>query len=153
MELLKLKERQDLTVSEDFKAAHSNYQKLIEEIEKHKPSVTIIDEINKSTHSINLLGNDLKPLIKQYTVSQNEIVKLVERELKLVPIDYYRKLWLVLGMTVFGLPFGVVFAMALDNMAFIGIGLPIGLPIGIAIGSGMDAKAKEEGRQLEVELK
>jgi hypothetical protein len=37
-------------------------------------------------------------------------------------------------------------------MAFMGIGMPIGIPIGLAIGSGLDKKAAEEGRQLDVEI-
>ena len=55
---------------------------------------------------------------------------------------------MVLGMSVFGLPIGLMFMTALDNAGLLALGLPIGLSIGIALGSGMDAKAKEEGRQL-----
>lgn len=47
---------------------------------------------------------------------------------------------------------GVAFGASSDNMAFISIGIPVGMAIGIAIGSGMDKKAKEEGRQLALEV-
>jgi len=47
---------------------------------------------------------------------------------------------------------GVVFGIMVDNMAYLGIGLPLGLAIGAAVGSNMDKKAKEEGRQLDVEV-
>lgn len=57
---------------------------------------------------------------------------------------------MTLGMTIFGLPFGLMFAMSLDNMAFLGIGLPMGMPIGMAIGAAKDKKAKDEGKVLEV---
>ena len=82
-----------------------------------------------------------------------DILKLIEKELKLVPKNLYRDRWLAIGMAGFGLPFGVAFGAAFGNMAFIGIGIPIGLAIGIAIGSGMDKKALDEGKQLDVEIK
>ena len=56
-------------------------------------------------------------------------------------------------MTAFGLPIGITFGMLMNNMGLLAIGLPIGMGIGIAAGSGMDKKAREEGRQLNIELK
>jgi hypothetical protein len=73
--------------------------------------------------------------------------------MKLVPKDYYRSLWMTLGMSAFGIPMGVVFGISMGSMAYLGIGLPIGLVIGIAVGTAMDKKALEEGRQLDVEIK
>ena len=57
-----------------------------------------------------------------------------------------------IGMAVFGIPLGVVFGTTQGNMAFIGIGIPIGLVMGVAIGSQKDKKAKEEGKQLQVDI-
>jgi hypothetical protein len=45
-----------------------------------------------------------------------------------------------------------VFGIGLDNMAFLGLGLPIGLAIGAVLGLRMDKKAFEEGRQLDVKI-
>ena len=56
-------------------------------------------------------------------------------------------------MAAFGLPIGAGFGASLQNMAFLGIGLPIGMAIGMAIGTGMDKKAFEEGRQLDLEIR
>jgi hypothetical protein len=81
------------------------------------------------------------------------LIKLIEKEVKLVPKNYYRNLWLTLGMAGFGIPIGVAFGASLGNMAFIGVGLPIGLAFGIALGTGMDKKALAEGRQLDLEIK
>ncbi len=92
----------------------------------------------------------MRTIIKK---KQTRIIKLLEKEVKLVPKNYYRNLWLVLGMVTFGIPIGVAFGTSLGNMAFIGIGLPIGLAIGIAVGSGLDKKAFEEERTLDVEIK
>jgi hypothetical protein len=84
---------------------------------------------------------------------ETNILKLVEKKHKIVPIHYYRKLWMVLGMSVFGLPLGAAIGITNDNMGMLGIGLPIGMAIGLAVGSGLDKKALAEGRQLGIEIK
>ena len=38
-------------------------------------------------------------------------------------------------------------------MAFLAIGIPLGMAIGIGLGTGMDKKALEEGRQLDIEIR
>ena len=104
---------------------------------------TIITEIDRTPE------NELRKKIKK---TRSKILKLLEKEAKIVPKNYYQKTWMVLGMTVFGIPMGVIFGTSLGNMSFIGIGLPIGMALGIAIGSQMDKKAFEEGRQLNLEF-
>lgn len=103
-----------------------------------------IREVNENTQS----GAQLGKLLDQ---KQREILTHFEKQLKFVPKGHYRNQWMVLGMSAFGLPFGVVFGTALDNMGFIGLGLPIGLAIGLAMGAGMDETAKKEGRQLDLD--
>jgi hypothetical protein len=89
-------------------------------------------------------------LIKQ---KQTKIIKLLEKELKIVPKNYYRNIWLAVGMSVFGLPIGVAFGVSIGNMGLLAIGLPIGMAIGTLVGSRMDKKAFEENRQLDIEIK
>ncbi len=81
------------------------------------------------------------------------ILKLIEKEQKLVPKNTYRNRWMAIGMSVFGVPIGVAFGASLGNMAFLAIGIPIGMAIGIGLGTGMDKKALEEGRQLDIEIR
>ena len=90
---------------------------------------------------------------KQIKKSQARIIKLIEKEHKLVTKNHYRNTWLAVGMSAFGIPLGAAFGASLGNMAFIGIGIPVGMAIGIAIGTGMDKKAFEEGKQIDLELK
>jgi len=59
-------------------------------------------------------------------------------------------LWMVLGMSVFGMPLGVAYGSVMGNMGLLGLGLPIGMCIGMAVGAMLDKKAKEKGNQLEV---
>jgi polyferredoxin len=49
--------------------------------------------------------------------------------------------FLAIGMAL-GIPLGMVFATALENPGFIGIGLPFGLATGLAL----EAKYKKEGK-------
>ncbi|MFW5708571.1 MAG: hypothetical protein ACOC12_11640, partial [Bacteroidota bacterium] len=83
---------------------------------------------------------------------QANIFSFLEKELKLVPANYYRNTWLAIGMAAFGLPIGAAFGILTGNIALIGIGLPIGLAVGMALGSEMDKKAAEEGRQLDLSV-
>lgn len=55
-------------------------------------------------------------------------------------------------MLVFGIPLGSASGIFSGNLSFVGIGIPIGLTIGIAVGTSLDTKAKDEGRQLDLEV-
>lgn len=113
----------------------------------------IVTKINKGVDQINALSESEPKLTKQIKKTQASIIKLIEKELKLVPKNHYRNTWLAVGMAAFGLPVGVAVGASLGNMAFLGVGLPIGMAIGMAVGSGMDKKAFKEGRQLDMESK
>jgi len=65
---------------------------------------------------------------------------------------HWNDTWLAVGMAAFGIPLGVAFGASLGNMAFLAIGIPVGMAIGIAVGTGMDKKAFEEGRQIDLEI-
>jgi hypothetical protein len=91
-----------------------------------------------------------KDLSRQVKKSQTGILQMIEKEMKLVPKNRYRNMWLALGMASFGVPLGVVFGLSLGNMAFLGIGLPIGMGIGIAVGTALDKKAADSGNQLDL---
>jgi hypothetical protein len=113
----------------------------------------IVETINQDIDNLNSFSGSGDELRKLITKKQTGILKVLEKELKLVPKNHYRNLWMVLGMSVFGIPMGVAFGASLGNMAFLGIGLPIGMVIGIAMGTGMDKKAHNEGRQIDMEIK
>jgi len=53
-------------------------------------------------------------------------------------------LWMVLGISVFGMPLGVVYGSVVGNMGLLGLGLPIGMCIGMALGAILDKKQKKE---------
>jgi hypothetical protein len=77
----------------------------------------------------------------------------LEKELKVVPKNYYRTLWMALGMSAFGLPIGTAIGLFLGNIGLLAVGLPIGMGIGAVVGTNMDKKALAEGRTMDIEIK
>ncbi len=95
----------------------------------------------------------LEIITKTLPLIMKKILKLIEKELKLVTRNHYRNTWLAVGIGIFGVKMEVVIGAITGNMCFIGIGIPIGLSIGIAVGTMMDQKARENGKQLDFEIK
>lgn len=147
-----LKRRPGIESNSKLQKTLLQLEKLLAELEKQELNHTLVTSINKEIVALNSIPTSYKNLRKQIIKGQTNIIKIAEKELKLVPKNYYRNHWLAIGMAVFGLPIGIIIGFALNNMAFLGIGLPMGLAVGIAIGTGMDKKAQEEGRQLDIEI-
>ncbi len=148
-----LKQRPDIAGDIKLNRLYTQFGELLREIEKKELTPPISESINQHISEVNispLTGNELLKLVKQ---KQSHIIKVLEKELKIVPKNYYRNIWMVLGMSAFGLPLGVAFGVSLGNLAFLGVGLPIGMGMGVAVGTSMDKKAFEEGRQLDVVIK
>lgn len=128
------------------------FKAFISELKQRELPDFIIEIINNELNSINSFMGEEREIIKVFKKSQKKIVTLLEKELKVVPKNYYQKYWMILGLSIFGIPLGMAFGFALGSMAFLGIGLPIGMAIGFGIGKQMDNKAKDDNRQLSIEL-
>lgn len=153
MQLVQLQEaasfRSDARTSKLF----DQYQQLLTELNKRTLPDGISSFLNSTTEELNnttLSGKPLRKLLKQH---QTTVLKRLEKELKLTPKHYYRTLWMVVGMSAFGIPLGMAFGISIGNLGMLGIGLPIGMAMGIAVGNRLDKKAFDEGRQLDVEMK
>ncbi len=151
MPIKALQNRPNLNPDSKSEQAFAKFQRLLDELKRQDLNDEVVTAINEGVDQINAIADSGEVLHKQIKKTQSEILKLLEKEVKIVPKHYYRNLWMALGMAAFGIPMGVAFGMSLGNMAFLAIGLPIGLAIGIAVGTGMDKKAAEEGRQLDWE--
>ncbi|MXN93014.1 hypothetical protein GR160_17445 [Flavobacterium sp. Sd200] len=125
---------------------------VLSELQKKQLTEDIVKIINDEVDALNALPTN-ESLAKVIKLKQTAILKVLEKQLKIVPKNYYRNIWLALGMSVFGLPIGIAFGTSVGNMGLLGIGLPIGMFIGILIGTTMDKKALQEGRQLELDIK
>jgi len=153
MEIKELNKRPEIVQNKKLNGAYSMLDKLLSELKKKGLPNNIVITINNEIERLNSVSESEKKLRKQIIKAQRSIINLIEKELKLVTKNHYRNMWLALGMAVFGLPLGVAFGTSLGNMGLLGIGLPIGMVIGMALGLGMDKKAFEEGRQLDLEIK
>lgn len=132
---------------------HAQFQQLLDQLRFRKLTNESIQIINENISSINnsaLTGNKLQILIKKH---QTAILKHIEKEYKLSTKNYYRNLWMLFGFTAFGLPIGVTFGLALDNIGLMGVGLPFGMAIGFFVGMQLDKRALRDGNQLDIEIK
>jgi len=150
MKLQELTPRTFQNTTSKMAVAFSKFELLLNELRMRNLPSEIVSKINLEIKLIN--NTSTSELKKQLRKSNTKTLRILEKELKLVPKNYYRNLWMVIGMSAFGIPMGVAFGTALGNMAFLGIGLPIGMAIGIAVGSSMDKKAHDENRQLYMEV-
>lgn len=151
MKIIELKKREFTDQNKKLAKAYQRIQALIIAINKKEIPTEISTLINADINMISsFVGSDTE-LKKIANKTYNKTIKLLEQKLKFVARNHYRTTWLAIGMSVFGVPMGVAFSAALDNYAFIGIGLPIGMVIGMAIGAEMDKKAAKEDRQLDLE--
>lgn len=151
MEILELHKKSDQSVK--LTSKYLAFERLIAALKKMKLPLTIVTAMNREIELINHFYGSDTGLINQMAGAQKRIMKLLEKQLKIVPKNHYLNLWMVLGMSVFGVPLGVVWGTTSGNMANLGIGLPIGMAMGIAVGAALDGKAKREGRQLDLDLK
>jgi len=152
MEIIELQQIPGLETHAKLKTKYLQFDKLLVELRKRELPDSVVMAVNHEIEELNAdrgTETDRRRIIAK---KQANILKFLEKELKLVPINHYRNLWLALGIAAFGIPLGVAFAASIGNMAFLGIGLPMGFPLGIAIGSGLDKKALEEGRQLDWDI-
>lgn len=152
MKIKELNKRPGIDQNKKIISAYTQFNKLIAELKKRELPDDIVNSINIGIEQINAVSESEKELRKQIKKTQSSIIKLLEKELKLVTKNYYMTLWLAIGISAFGVPFGVALGAILGNMAYIGIGIPIGMVIGMAVGSVMDKKVFEEGRQLDLEI-
>jgi hypothetical protein len=142
-------------ISENLKASNTYQQlgKLLNTLEVKELSAETVDLINHEIEQLNSIAGIDIYFVKATKEKENIIIKLVERKHKIVPKNYYKKLWMILGMSVFGVPMGVAFGLSIGNFGMLGISLPIGMAIGVGVGSNMDKNAFNEGRQLDFEVK
>jgi hypothetical protein len=153
MIIIELDQKPLLETNFKYQEGLLQFEKLLSELRKKELPDGLVNAINKDIEALNASSGSGDEQRKSIKKIQMRLIKLIEKEVKLVPKNYYRNLWLTLGMAAFGIPLGAAFGASLGNMAFLGIGLPIGMAVGSALGSGMDKKALAEGRQLDIEIK
>ncbi|WP_276499406.1 hypothetical protein [Pontibacter litorisediminis] len=139
--------------TEKLRAATAKLQVLRSELSARELPNETEERINAYIRQVNASPATGDTLAREMEKACRNILKLLEKELELVPRNHYRNQWMALGMAAFGLPFGVVYAVALNNYGLLGLGLPIGMAVGLGIGTStsLDRKAAVGGRQLALE--
>ncbi len=147
----------------DINLTNTGDSKVSEALDKFNRFMKLLGEHNIPEHLIHYINTEIDELnaapasnrsfLSILKKKQNNIITKIEKELKLVPKNHYRNYWMILGMSIFGLPLGVAVGLSLDNMGFLGLGLPIGILIGYVLGTSLDNKALEQGKQIDIELK
>ncbi|MDO6390620.1 hypothetical protein Q4E40_10820 [Pontibacter sp. BT731] len=147
----KLQLREGIAQSETLAEEFDRMQKLIDALNSKAIPEGIAAAIMQQLEPLNRLEIPAPQHAAKLKETRGAILKLVEKQLKLVPQKHHQKLWMALGISALGIPFGIVFALTLKNFAFLGLGMPIGIGMGIAVGTKLDEQAKAEGRQLDLE--
>jgi hypothetical protein len=153
MQLIELKKNENVAKSAKSNLYQTQIEYILRDLHGRDLPDYVIKSINADIDQINSTTKTEYALHKLLKQKQRDIVKVLEKEMKIVPINYYRNLWMVIGMSAFGIPLGVAFGISIGTMGMMGIGLPIGMGIGIALGTSMDKKALADGRQLSIEVK
>ncbi|MBI1183143.1 hypothetical protein GC194_02645 [bacterium] len=153
MILKTLEPHEQLQQKERTQVLYVQVNTVLNEVAKQPLTDKMIAILNHEIDNINSAVGSEKQYSKQLKKSQTKILINLERKMKLVTKNHYRNTWLPVGMTALGLPIGTAFAMAIHNMAFVGVGLPIGLFLGMALGTKMDKKAAAEGRQIDLTIR
>ncbi len=151
MDIKALNKRSDIAQNKKLHRAFLQFEKLIYELNKKEVPGEIVSTVNTYIDAVNSISNSEKEFRKQLKKSRSGILKLIEKELKLVTKHHYRNMGMAIGLAL-GVAFGSAFGSTTNNMSLIGVGIPIGMAIGIAIGTTMDKKAKENGKQLDLEI-
>jgi hypothetical protein len=145
---MKAKERPGLEARPKLQKDYEKLQRLLGELSGRDLPAALASRFRSRLDALNEIADGDPSLRKQVRKTYQSMMGTLQREMKWVPKGHYQSLWTGLGMAAIGIPLGVAFGLSLGNMAFMGIGLPIGLAIGISVGAGLDKKAAEEGRQL-----
>ena len=142
--------RPELAEGSKAQKSYSQLEHLMAQLEGRDLGLTLPDRLRDLVQQLNAVASDDRDFPKLTSRTYRRILNLLASQLQLVPPNYYRNLWIGLGMSAIGIPIGTALGVSLGNMAFLGTGIPMGMAFGIAIGTRMDQKAAREGRQLEL---
>ena len=148
MDIEKLIELKNAANNPRLIKAYNKVLILIEALSSREIPSEILNNINESVKFLNSFAGTEKEHTKAFNKTYTSILTLVKKELKLVPKNHYKTLWMVMGMS-----FGVAFSVILNDSGNIAIGIGLGTLIGIVVGANLDKNAEEAGNQLEMEEK
>jgi len=102
MEINELKKRDGIDRNKRLTDIYVQFGKLLSELRKRDLPDEVIQSINTNIDLINPASGSDEQWRKQLRKTQSDILRLIEKELKLVPKNHYRNIWLALGIAAFG---------------------------------------------------
>ena len=126
MEFIELKLRPGIENIKNLTNSYHKFNQLLDALKQWKLTEKVSLTINQTIGQLNAFTGPDKAWCKQVRKAHWGVMRMLEKELKLVQKHHYRKTWMAIGMS-FGVPFGVAFGLSAKNMAFIGVGIPIGM--------------------------
>lgn len=153
MELKRLNDRPEVKANSKTAAYILQMNNFLDLLKDKKINKEVISRFNEKLDRLNNVQGDEKRLKKELRKTQSEMLQILMKEEKLVCKSYYRNTWMMLGMGAIGVPIGTAIGVSSGNMGLIGMGLPLGMAIGVVAGLRLDKKAKDNGNQLDIEIK
>lgn len=148
MTIIQIKKKDYYTTSKNARKYSENIYNCIKSLEERDIPESLVAYINSETTQLNELEFGPKKAGNKLYHAYNRIIVQIQKQTNLVPPGYYQNTYMLYGMSFFGLPLGILYALFMDNFGLFGLGLPIGLAVGLAYGRSIDEKTKKEGRQL-----
>jgi len=92
MDIKELNKRPNIEQNIKLHRTYLQFEKLITELRKKELPTEILSTINTYINVVNSISNSEKELRKQLKKSRSGILKLIEKELKLVTKHHYRNM-------------------------------------------------------------
>jgi hypothetical protein len=132
-----------------LEAEYAQLGKIVDNLRGKALPIHVTLQINDELACINYFTGSRKDLHSHLRKSKAKILKLLEKNLRLVPKNHYRNAWSFMGISFFGIP-SVMTGLILGEAELIAAGIPLGICVGMVIGLLMDRKAVQNGYQLNV---
>ncbi|MCC4212929.1 hypothetical protein [Leeuwenhoekiella parthenopeia] len=126
-----------------------SFQNLIKSLESEQLKPETVAYINTEIERVNMEFKNEKRFKKQLVKAKSDLLIFLEKNENLVAKNHYRRLWMVVGLSAFGMPIGIIIGLLVGNIALLGVGLPLGMVAGTILGTRLDKKAAAENRQLD----
>lgn len=152
MEIKNLNKNNTLEQDKKLNKLYVSFEKLLDELKRREIPSELVHSINLQIEEVNSFSGQNRGLRKQIRKSRSKVLKLIEKELQLVTKNHYRNMFMALGMA-FGVAIGTALGTSNENTSFLSVGIGIGMVLGLGVGSAKDKKAKENGLQLDLEIK
>ncbi|SDS46735.1 hypothetical protein SAMN04487764_2285 [Gillisia sp. Hel1_33_143] len=143
---LELSEDRDL----ELYVSISNLKMLIAEIKSKNIPEEVCYKINYQIDKVNSCAIDNSIKIQNLLdMTYHSILHIIKTDLGIIPKNYYRDLYTTLGMTIFGLPLGLLLTATLDNSINLVFGVVFGLIFGVILGTRKDKIAQQENKVIQ----